>query len=583
MNGRTYSTLSLISNGRNGVTSNSFPVTLHQEVPRDAGQFAMFASGQSANRSDCWDLKEWMKNNKHKLPRFLIMSIFVCIAAYQVTEQLIAYSGYPTGVNVLVDEPSSLREALPGITLCHNNRFMKSKINQMFQTWQQKYKMDESTQEMYDNQIKPLNSSRFEQLFFFRQFIEDEFDSEKPIHLLSHFTITAEEFIKYLKCDPSFSNAGESTTSDCEDYPVIQFLHFTGRCFTLFHKLASISGVSEKIGFKRKNTLVKNPKNHVIEGGDFIPINENDDFSLSPTNVSVSSETVTTSDTDTPAKPYDFAPNEIVQIMVNFTPSELMDPYAEASGRIYVHDIAHIPGMEEIHFDIQPGYYYEFYIRAIQTNQLQAPYNTNCTDYYESAVEKIKETGDLGYPLTQSECIHECLIEQTLSIGGMIYPPEAPWFKNSKYKNRSLTNPDERVRPHWGNWRKAHASKEARKRYYGTALIYLPGCLAKCGIDCRHTTYEVITAKDRWPFKDIIETASAEEKIRIDEMQQTAAFISIRYSTYVRTVRDFEARFDSLPNFIAGIGGLVSMWIGISAISLYDSISGLVIAYKSSH
>ena len=66
-------------------------------------------------------------------------------------------------------------------------------------------------------------------------------------------------------------------------------------------------------------------------------------------------------------------------------------------------------------------------------------------------------------------------------------------------------------------------------------------------------------------------------------MQKTAAFVSIRYSTYIQTVRDFEPRFASVEGFIAGIGGLVSMWIGISLLSLYDFIAEIVIKFHSSH
>lgn len=583
-NGRSTSSLSLISNGRNGVTtSTSFPVTLHQRIPH---QPKFVAPNDDAEKSDWYDIGLWIQNNKAKLPRIIIMTLFMCTATYQVVDQIRDYIGFPTGVNVLVDQPSSLREALPGVTLCHNNRFMKSKIINLYKDWLKSDNLTDEIKEKLEKQVKPLNSSRYEEHFIFNSFIEDKFGEFASILMLSHFTVTAEEFIKYLKCDPSWTSEVDGRKSDCEDYSVIQFMHYTGRCFTLFHNLTSYTDIIDKIGIKRKNTLMKNPKNHIIDGGDFIAVEKEDAFSFDNSSSNSQTKTTTTSDQlDEKAKPYDFAPNEIIQIMLNFTPNELMDPYAKPSGRIYIHDISHIPGMEEIYFDLEPGYYYEFYIRAIRTNQLPAPYNTNCSNYFDEAVEKIKETGSLGYPFTQSECIQECLIEHTLDQAQMTYPPEAPWFKNSRYSNRSVNNEyhDKKLRPRWGRWRMKYPSSSSRKTYHGYALLYLPGCMANCGIDCSRTTYEVIDAKDRWPFKDIIETATKEEKERIEMMQKTAAFVSIRYSTYVQTVRDFEPRFGSVEGFIAGIGGLISMWVGISALSLYDSIVNFIIKYHSSH
>ena len=64
-------------------------------------------------------------------------------------------------------------------------------------------------------------------------------------------------------------------------------------------------------------------------------------------------------------------------------------------------------------------------------------------------------------------------------------------------------------------------------------------------------------------------------------MQKTAAFISIRYSTYVQTVRDFQPRFASVEGFIAGISGLLAMWIGVSFLSIYDFLAETVIKLRS--
>lgn len=69
-----------------------------------------------------FDLKKWLIANRGALPRLLFTTICLAIASYQTYVLVDKYYGYPTGVNVLVDEPKSMREALPGVTVCHNNR-----------------------------------------------------------------------------------------------------------------------------------------------------------------------------------------------------------------------------------------------------------------------------------------------------------------------------------------------------------------------------------------------------------------------------------------------------------------------------
>ena len=72
------------------------------------------------------------------------------------------------------------------------------------------------------------------------------------------------------------------------------------------------------------------------------------------------------------------------------------------------------------------------------------------------------------------------------------------------------------------------------------------------------------------------ESASEEEMRKIEVRQKSSAFISIRYSTFIQTVRDFEPRFDSFEAFFSGIGGLISMWVGLNVLSVFDIIAAIV-------
>lgn len=89
-------------------------------------------------RSDLHEYKVWLSDNKRNLPRIILSILFTIVATCQVSEldfasmllsfdvqvaeETIRYLGYPTGINVLVDEPHSMRDTLPGVTVCDKNR-----------------------------------------------------------------------------------------------------------------------------------------------------------------------------------------------------------------------------------------------------------------------------------------------------------------------------------------------------------------------------------------------------------------------------------------------------------------------------
>lgn len=119
-------------------------------------------------------------------------------------------------------------------------------------------------------------------------------------------------------------------------------------------------------------------------------------------------------------------------------------------------------------------------------------------------------------------------------------------------------------------------------------------CTEHCGFQCeyvvvqqllrfgdhstsfRKDTYEVIVAKSAWPYREIMEAAAPEELVQIEHFKRTSAFISIRYSTIVQVIRDFEPRFLSGEQFICSVGGLIAMWIGICMIDLFGIVDSII-------
>lgn len=78
--------------------------------------------GEEYEDQDLEQFTTWIKRNRSRLPRWLFTIVCLTVAMYQTYLQVMQYISYPTGVNVLVDEPKSMRETLPGVTLCTTNK-----------------------------------------------------------------------------------------------------------------------------------------------------------------------------------------------------------------------------------------------------------------------------------------------------------------------------------------------------------------------------------------------------------------------------------------------------------------------------
>ena len=452
------SQLSLISDSPAGSSS----LTSASAVP------AVITGGLKDDVSDFADLRAWFHANRDSLPRYTILLFFFVISLVQTWYQTKLYLSYPTGVNVMVDEPSSLREALPGVTVCHNGRFLKSKLQGELDAWLVK---ESDNGRHYDNVTeygrqlmitKFLSAPENDETFGVWSSIDRNFD----------YTITADMFIQYLKCDQAWLSEKDQF-KECENIPIFETLQYSGRCFTLFHELAA-EKVGQESGIIRKNKLARNPKTTIDDFviKDSAVTTDNDEKNVNQEK-SRSNETAIDK-----SRAFDFDASEIIQMMLHFAPDEVTD--AEyTGGKIYVHDMAHIPGMQELYFDLEPGYYYELYIRRVTTKQLPKPYSTNCTDHREQAFERIRKDATLGYPMTQVECINHCLAQHSVDECAGIWPPESVYFEKNVHQNRTFVNRHFRKRHQlrWGRWRAVQLRSGDSHMYYQCVALRKPECM----------------------------------------------------------------------------------------------------------
>src|SRR6266487_2301212 len=67
---------------------------------------------------------------------------------------------------------------------------------------------------------------------------------------------------------------------------------------------------------------------------------------------------------------------------------------------------------------------------------------------------------------------------------------------------------------------------------------------------------------------------------KLEENRKCCAQISIRYWTTERTYHKYTAKYPSLDMFCY-VGGLVSMYIGVSFITIYDIFSFAIVTVKN--
>ncbi|KAI1289173.1 hypothetical protein HDE_08609 [Halotydeus destructor] len=475
------------------------------------------------------------KTAKKSTSVFRITFTIICtlVAIFQCWRLLLDYLSYPTGVNVLVDEPTSMREALPGVTVCDNNRFQMKHLEQG----------------MAEKNVH-LNGSRLDKQKAIDQFLLDS-NLTTSLHNMSQLFemgSDADDLIKYLKCDQTWLSDAD-VYKECENIPIMESLQFSGKCFTLFHNL-STEPIGKELGTVRRNNIVKSPKTSL------------DTFQVRQISDSDRTES------------YNFAPNEVVQIMVDFQPDQVTNLYQTVGGKLYIHDTRDIPALEDPYFDLEPGHYYEFYIRRVTTVQLPKPYDTNCADYVKLNFPVIRDTKMLWAPLTRQQCVKRCLVEKGVVGCAGLWAPEIPFLARNPFLNWTHNETGQHI--YWGGWHGEVGLKAAKKQFVACIAPEKPACQRACGIECVRSNYEVIATRSEWPFKEIIESATEKEMEEIEARKKCCAFVSIRYSTFVQTVRDFEPRFKSMTAFVNGMGGLVSMWIGISVISLFDIVHYII-------
>jgi hypothetical protein len=94
--------------------------------------------------------------------------------------------------------------------------------------------------------------------------------------------------------------------------------------------------------------------------------------------------------------------------------------------------------------------------------------------------------------------------------------------------------------------------------------------LSCCSFNNRRDYYETVFQEIPWPSKERIWIQDSQElRKQLRELKKCCAFVSIRYQTKDVQIHEIHAKME-LVDYLAEVGGTISMCIGISIISSFD-------------
>ncbi|XP_071036356.1 acid-sensing ion channel 1 isoform X2 [Parasteatoda tepidariorum] len=183
---------------------------------------------------------------------------------------------------------------------------------------------------------------------------------------------------------------------------------------------------------------------------------------------------------------------------------------------------------------VKPCFNYYLYPSKVVNILMSAPYDTNCTDYFEEWVAR----GGVG-PLSQT-CREECLLNATLEDSHCVdpfyiaYPNTAPICNQPVYGNK-----------------------------------YFKKCLHLCSRACYREDILI----------DVEEHASLLARENKDEADECISVLTIAFSRMeVKTFR-YSAKYQGIEMF-GNIGGILGVWLGISLMAITDVFETCYVVFR---
>jgi hypothetical protein len=242
-----------------------------------------------------------------------------------------------------------------------------------------------------------------------------------------------------------------------------------------------------------------------------------------------------------------------INIILTFNSSNYIDVAKLGDESITLHETTAVP-TEGKRRRLKPGTNYDIFFTKILTINLPPPYTTGCEQY---------QVFNPSVPQSRVDCVDRC-IKEIYYNSCSCYPLHVV-VRHDIVINHNLSmcnNSDSRIN---------HCKqKEVSSR-----------CIEKCKLDCEEVAYDFDTEEDVYPTESELHEADPEEKEKLRRFQNFTAQIRLWRKVSGDTIYEHKAELPLIQLF-SFVGGLASLWLGISIIAFYDILVKVVtIIYKT--
>lgn len=504
--------------------------------------------------------------------RLIAFSLFAIICFGQCYIILTNYFDYPRAVQTNEIGFNSILDALPGFTICNNNRLSFKKLLAMDKSAtfkQYKYLLERQARVSNEND-----------LFEFRKELRNiyttlNFDTQDYINNLSMNDLIesapiSDEFISKVQCMPAWVNSSLS----CDLISRIQTIQ-DRHCTTLFSLNSIIHDTQSTLNFK-------NQSEEMMAFSKFETTNNTnkDDSSLNM-----------------------FGPifnyRDTLRFLINFEPSDYADLKRQIGARIHIHDSALIPSQMNVAFFVTRGFEYTIDLRRLDTILFN---HLNCHDYlHEDNFKSILEYKDdkpkrLRVVISRTTCEQNCIASRVASKMNC-WPPFVPYIKNDiydpfanktkckwyinfettlilnsiKYSSKIRANPTQ-------NFTIPEPLNETYRILYNEVRKIKLFCMHECKIPCKIIKYDHILHKVKWPSDIKLHFSKNDDKSTKDnyiKLRHCCAIINVRFPRFTFELQQYSFKYN-LVDTIGNIGGLLAVWLGVSILSLARAVERLL-------
>ncbi|XP_022238095.1 FMRFamide-activated amiloride-sensitive sodium channel-like [Limulus polyphemus] len=213
--------------------------------------------------------------------------------------------------------------------------------------------------------------------------------------------------------------------------------------------------------------------------------------------------------------------------------------------RLVIHDPHVLPDPTYYGMDIPPFKETTVTVKQVSRKRLQAPYQDKCK-------ENVMSTGEIGY--TQEMCMTKCAQEENMRQCNCVDPTLDPFIKDDAILC-DLMN-----RTHVCCLDDVHNNLRTKAD------------LCDCPLPCETTTYDLMVSST------ILATRNT-SKDNLYPYQGSLLRLEIYFETLYQLVYQQVPKYE-IAELYSQLGGQLSLWLGISLVSFFESVELLVMVFQ---